>query len=101
MPAELSGMRLSFVIPAYNEEGSVIELAGRIQGVMQHLRSSDYDITFVDDGSTDATWEKITSLISNHPGTVRGIRMRKNVGKATALDVGFKKCTKILWIRLV
>ena len=81
-------MHLSIVIPLLNEEESVRELYHWIAEVMQSNGFS-YEILFIDDGSTDGSWEIIRGLTTEHP-EVRGIRFLKNFGKSQALHAGFK-----------
>ena len=81
-------MRLSIVIPLLNEEESLQELHGWIASVMQSNRFS-YEVLFIDDGSTDRSWEVIQALAAADPN-VRGIRFLKNFGKSQALHAGFK-----------
>lgn len=81
-------MQISVVIPLYNEEESIPELASWIDRVMaQHHLS--YEVIWVDDGSRDHSWqviEHITSNQSNH----KAIQFRRNMGKSAALNEGFK-----------
>ena len=81
-------MRLSIVIPLLNEEESLQELHGWIVSVMQSNRFL-YEILFIDDGSTDRSWQVIRALAEADPN-VRGIRFLKNFGKSQALHAGFK-----------
>jgi len=81
-------MHLSIVIPLLNEEESLRELYHWIAEVMQSNGFS-YEILFIDDGSTDESWEIIRGLTTEHP-EVRGIRFLKNFGKSQALHAGFK-----------
>ena len=81
-------MDISVVIPLYNEEESLPELYDWIARVMQANRFS-YEVIFVNDGSTDKSWEVIQSLAQKHP-EAKGIRFRKNQGKSNGLNVGFK-----------
>lgn len=80
-------MDLSVVIPVYNEEESLNELSSWIEKVCSGAGLS-YEIIFVDDGSTDSSWEKINFLAGNNK-FVKGIRFRRNYGKAAALHTGF------------
>ncbi|MFN4198829.1 MAG: glycosyltransferase family 2 protein [Flavobacterium sp.] len=82
-------MNISVVIPLLNEEESLIELHQWIQKVMLEQGFS-YEIIFIDDGSTDRSWEIIESLIQqdNH---VKGIKFQRNFGKSQALHAGFAK----------
>jgi glycosyltransferase involved in cell wall biosynthesis len=81
-------MLLSVVIPLLNEEESLVELHRWIQSVMQSAGYA-YEILFIDDGSTDKSWEIILQL-STSDTSVRGIRFLKNFGKSQALHAGFK-----------
>ena len=82
-------MDISVVIPLYNEAESLPELHSWIARVMEENRFS-YEILMVDDGSTDSSWEVITSL-SAKDHSVHGIRFRRNYGKSAALYCGFGK----------
>jgi len=82
-------MNLSIVIPLLNEEESLQELHDWIASVMQSNQFS-YEILFIDDGSTDGSWDKITALSINNE-FVKGIRFLKNFGKSQALHAGFLK----------
>ena len=80
-------MEISLVIPVYNEEESLTPLMEWISRVMEANRFS-YEVIFVDDGSTDASWDVITRLKERYP-VIRGIRFRRNYGKSPALYCGF------------
>ncbi|RCR66187.1 glycosyltransferase family 2 protein [Larkinella punicea] len=80
--------QLSIVIPLYNEEESLPELHDWIVRVMTEQGYS-YEILFVDDGSTDRSWEVVTRLSERNP-QVRGIRFTRNYGKTAALQTGFQ-----------
>ena len=82
-------MNISVVIPLLNEEESLIELHDWIAKVMQSNRFL-YEIIFIDDGSTDQSWN-IISTLSQKNDAVKGIRFLKNFGKSQALHAGFKK----------
>ncbi len=81
-------MDISVVIPLLNEEDSLRELHDWIVSVMQSNRFL-YEIIFIDDGSTDASWQVIETL-SQQNNSVKGIRFQKNYGKSQALHAGFK-----------
>lgn len=81
-------MLLSIIIPLLNEDESLEELHGWIQKVMQQNGYS-YEILFIDDGSTDKSWQVIEKLAAANP-SVRGIKFLKNFGKSQALHAGFK-----------
>lgn len=78
---------ISFVIPLLNECESLPELSSRIRAVAQGQGWS-YEIIMVDDGSTDDSWDVITSLAKTDDN-IRGIRFRRNYGKSAALHCGF------------
>jgi len=77
----------SVVIPVYNEAESLGELHGELSEVARE-RQYDIEIVFVDDGSTDKSWQEIERLASQDP-RVQGLRFRRNFGKAAALNAGF------------
>lgn len=81
-------MDLSIVIPLFNEDESLPELAAWIERVMSDNRYS-YEIIMIDDGSTDNSWHVIENLRKNNP-CVKGIRFQRNYGKSAALNEGFK-----------
>lgn len=78
---------ISVVVPLYNEDESLPELASWIHKVMQEHGFS-YEVLFVDDGSTDDSWEVIGRLSRENPN-LKGIRFRRNYGKSAALNTGF------------
>ena len=80
-------MDLTVVVPVFNEEDSVPELTKWIERVCNSGGLS-YEIIFVDDGSSDSSWEKICGMAEGNPA-VRGFRFRRNYGKAAALHTGF------------
>lgn len=82
-------MDISVVIPLLNEEDSLKELHDWIAQIMQSNRFS-YEILFIDDGSTDASWKVITQL-SKQNSNVKGIQFQQNFGKSQALHAGFLK----------
>lgn len=81
-------MDISIVIPLLNEEESIQELSDWIAKVMQSNHFS-YEIVFIDDGSTDKSWDIIEQLGANSK-TIKGIRFRRNYGKSAALNSGFE-----------
>ncbi|MBT8244570.1 MAG: glycosyltransferase [Winogradskyella sp.] len=82
-------MDISIVIPLLNEAESLTELHDWIVSVMQS-NSFSYEILFIDDGSTDNSWNVISSLLATN-NNVKGIRFLKNFGKSQALHAGFSK----------
>ncbi len=81
-------MDISVVIPLYNEAESLPELTAWIERVMAEHGFS-YEIVFVNDGSTDDSWDVIKSLREKDPAHIRGISFRRNYGKSPALNTGF------------
>ena len=81
--------QLSFVIPAKDEERSVEALYGEIVGVVKKLKRS-FEIIFVDDGSTDNTFENLKRL-HERDKRIKIIRLRGNFGKSVALQAGFEE----------
>ena len=82
-------MDISIVIPLYNEEESLTELHNWIMKVMNENNYS-YEIIFVDDGSTDNSWEVIKDLREDSEN-VKAIKFRRNYGKSPALHCAFQK----------
>lgn len=83
-------MDISVVIPLYNEDESLPELFSWIKRVMEE-NSFTYEVIFVNDGSTDRSWEVINGLHDKNPETVHGIKFRRNYGKSPALYCGFER----------
>lgn len=87
---------VSFVIPAKNEEGSVATLYQEIKEAIDPLKKT-YEIIFIDDGSTDQTFDKLVELNKND-SRVKVIKFRGNLGKSAALQVGFdRSCGDIVF----
>ncbi len=82
-------MDISVVIPLYNEEESLPELYSWIARVMK-ANGYSYEVIFVNDGSTDNSWNVIENL-SKKAEEVKGIKFRRNYGKSPALYCGFKE----------
>ena len=82
-------MDISVVIPLYNEEESLPELFDWIHRVMT-ANGFSYEVIFVNDGSTDNSWDTVRKLRQEH-SEVKGIKFRRNYGKSAALYCGFEK----------
>ncbi|MUV03235.1 glycosyltransferase [Flavobacterium rakeshii] len=82
-------MNISIVIPLLNEEESLQELHQWIVNVMT-ANSYSYEVIFIDDGSTDGSWNSIQQLAQQNPN-IKGIRFLRNYGKSQALHAGFAK----------
>ncbi len=78
--------KLSIIIPVLNEADSLDALFGEIKTVAQ-TNNYDFEVVFVDDGSSDGSWDVISRL-AKHEKHVRALRFRKNFGKAAALRAG-------------
>ena len=83
-------MNLSIIIPLYNESESLSELHKLI---VEELKTHNlsYEIIFIDDGSTDNSWE-IIEILGNRNKKVKAFRFSKNFGKSQALNAGFDIC---------
>ena len=84
-------MELSIIIPLLNESESIEELHQWIHASLSN-HNYDFEIIYVDDGSTDNSWEVIERLVQQNKNT-QGIRFQKNFGKSQALHAGFKLAT--------
>ena len=82
-------MNISVIIPLYNEAESLPELTAWIERVMK-ANSYTYEIIFINDGSTDDSWETIEKLQENNKN-IHGIKFRRNYGKSPALYCGFER----------
>lgn len=80
---------ISIVVPVYNSEHSLKELARSIQEAFANSSTYNYELILVDDGSKDKSWEMITKLC-NENQTVRGIGLMRNFGQHNALLTGIK-----------
>jgi dolichol-phosphate mannosyltransferase len=82
------GPEISIVVPVFNEEENVLPLAEEIAAAMEPI-SNSYEIVFVDDASTDATWERIDQA-RQRVNRVRGLRHERNAGQSAALWTGIQ-----------
>ncbi|MFO0982086.1 MAG: glycosyltransferase family 2 protein [Planctomycetota bacterium] len=78
---------LSIIVPAYNEQDTVLALARSVAAVMAEMRRP-YELLFIDDGSTDATCERILEACALDP-SVQLIRLKRNFGQTAAMAAGF------------
>lgn len=86
--SKINSLDISVVIPLFNEEESLTELAAWIERVMQ-ANNFTYEVLFIDDGSTDSSWS-IVEKLSETNSQMKGIKFRRNYGKSGALQVGFQ-----------
>ena len=82
-------MDITVIVPLYNEEESLPELYAWIERVM-NANGFSYEVIFVNDGSTDRSWQVIEQL-AEKSDKVKGIKFRRNYGKSPALYCGFKE----------
>ena len=83
-------MDISVVIPLYNEAESLPELFAWIERVMKEHNFS-YEVIFINDGSTDNSWEVIEALKSKNPEVIHAVKFRRNYGKSPGLNCGFQR----------
>lgn len=90
MLSQATNKHLSIVVPLYNEEESLPELMEWINNVMLE-NNYNYEVIFINDGSTDNSWQVITNLRNAYGADiVKGIKFQRNYGKSAALNEGFK-----------
>ena len=82
-------MDISVVVPLYNEAESLPELAAWIERVMKE-HGFTYEVLFINDGSTDNSWDVIKNLSEKNPA-LKGVSFRRNYGKSPALNTGFER----------
>lgn len=82
-------MDISVIVPLLNEAESLPELNAWIARVM-HANSFSYEVIYVNDGSTDNSWDVIRSMREADPEHIKGVSFRRNYGKSPALNTGFK-----------
>ncbi len=90
---------ISIVIPVLNEEENIVPLFEEIKGVIKSL-PHDYEIIFVDDGSTDGTLEKLRALLSKGEENLRVVQLRRCFGQSAAMLAGFQSAKGELIITL-
>lgn len=86
----MSELKLSIIIPVYNEEGNVAEVCKRIYDAMHSInfQPTDYEVIFVDDGSKDKTLQVLQTNKNNYPN-IKVIVLRRNYGQTAAMSAGF------------
>ena len=93
-----SNIKLSIIVPLYNEEESIPQLVEEIRDAVKKL-SLEYELIFIDDGSKDGSFKQIISLASSD-SRIKCLRFRRNYGKAAALSEGFKEANGELVITM-
>lgn len=84
-----SKKKLSVIIPVYNEEENIVPLVKKLAQSLHKLSLKDFEVIFVDDGSTDKTMENILAEKKKN-NFIRLIKLRRNFGKSSAYSVGFQ-----------
>jgi undecaprenyl-phosphate 4-deoxy-4-formamido-L-arabinose transferase len=80
---------ISVVIPVFNEEDNLLELGERLIRTLTAMGRS-FEIIFVDDGSTDGSWELLTDLNDRYPRNIRALQFHRNFGQHQAIFAGFQ-----------
>jgi glycosyltransferase involved in cell wall biosynthesis len=94
MKKQTNSLFLSFVIPVMDEEQTLDALYQGIKNTLHKVDSTiQFEVIFIDDGSTDKSWETMSLLVKQNPDIVKAIKLRRNFGKAHALSCGFKICS--------
>lgn len=81
-------IELSVVVPCYNEEENISLIA---DAVSEAFFDVDYEIVFIDDGSTDGTWRAVSEKAAIARGSIRAVRFSRNFGKEAAIYAGLEK----------
>ena len=85
---------VAVIIPVYNNEDSIVELASRIRQVFSELSAIDFLLIFVDDGSSDGSWEQIKKIHEIIPENSRALKLTRNFGQLAAMYAGYSS-TKV------
>src|SRR5438105_12845117 len=83
----MSSRMLSIVVPIHNEEHSILPLYDRLTSVLFHI-ARPYEIIFIDDASSDRSYELLSNLVQTDP-RLKVMRLRRNFGQTAALSAGF------------
>src|SRR3974377_38683 len=81
---------LSVIIPVYNEEDNLRELADRLLATLTGMGRT-FEIIFVDDGSVDRSWQILQELNAAHPAHIRALQFHRNFGQHQAIFAGFQE----------
>ena len=82
-------MKLSLIVPCYNEEKNVSLLQASVINTFQDC-NYDFEIIFIDDGSQDATWREIKRIHTEQACSVKAVRFSRNFGKESAIFAGLQ-----------
>lgn len=80
---------ISIVLPSYREEENISYIYGELLPILQNLENYEYEITFVNDGSPDRTWEEIEKICAQD-ARVKGVNLSRNFGKELAITAGLE-----------
>lgn len=83
-------MKISLIIPCYNEEGNIKKL---YELIIKELKNIKYELIFINDGSTDNTYQKIIEIYEKDPDSIKGINFSRNFGKESAIYAGLVHAT--------
>jgi len=86
-------VQLSFVIPVKDEEGTIAPLFAGIRDAVMAGEYGEFEVIFIDDGSSDGSWRIMQQQANAHPAHVRALRLRRNFGKSIALATGFQEAS--------
>ncbi len=84
----MTDKRLEIIIPILDEEDTIALLYDGIEKAMGDAGNPEFRVIFVDDGSRDDSWQRITELVHARPGNITAIKLRRNFGKSAALAAG-------------
>ena len=82
-------MLLSVVVPCYNEENNLRPLCAACREALEGV--AEYELVFVNDGSTDGTWQQLQALYAELPGSIQLIDLSRNFGKEAAMLAGLRR----------
>jgi polyisoprenyl-phosphate glycosyltransferase len=88
---QITAPKLATVVPAYNEQDTLIELHRRLKAASEAVVGDSYEIIIVDDGSTDQTWAELEMLSAQDPH-VLAVKLSRNHGHQLALTAGLSFC---------
>ena len=94
----LAGVEVSVVVPVFNEAENILPLADEIAAAMERVGHT-YEMVFVDDASTDATWQRIQEAQQRHP-QIRGLRHQRNSGQSAGIWTGIQATQSPLLVTL-
>ena len=91
---------VAIVVPVFNNESSISELTSRILQVFSRFKKTTFQIIFVDDGSSDSSWEQIKRVCELQPKKSRAIKLTRNFGQLAAMYAGYSSTTADAYISI-